>query len=293
VRRGVCAVSLAHSCSFFVLLVARVGGAVLRGTEQGSVRGRSTCRRRARRARRRTPPSCCCPCRTAPSARRTTQSRRLADTGRGGVRAMAIRAGLQRETLTQRGVAHLLVHFFHNLLLPSLISAAPQASPAEPPRHRPARRPGSTQNLSVVQRTHRGRETASVRHGSSARAHEPYGNKVQGHCECDADRPTGPFPSSLPGQPSLPSRLLRGAMLARSSPRGAHSSEPIIRRPATALTSGTLKRRTPAHRPSSQIRLDFHNLRSHGRPYVGASRPRSWSHLLVLGAISWVFIAKS
>ena len=30
----------------------------------------------------------------------------------------------------------------------------------------------------------------------------------------------------------------------------------------------------------------------HRRPYVGVSRPRSWSHLLVLGAISWAFIAK-
>ena len=31
----------------------------------------------------------------------------------------------------------------------------------------------------------------------------------------------------------------------------------------------------------------------HKGPYVGASRLRSWSHLLVLGAISWAFIAKS
>ena len=31
---------------------------------------------------------------------------------------------------------------------------------------------------------------------------------------------------------------------------------------------------------------------NHKRPYVGASRPRSWSHLSVLGAISWAFIAK-
>ena len=29
----------------------------------------------------------------------------------------------------------------------------------------------------------------------------------------------------------------------------------------------------------------------HRRPYVGASRPRYWSHLPVLGAISWAFIA--
>ena len=27
-------------------------------------------------------------------------------------------------------------------------------------------------------------------------------------------------------------------------------------------------------------------------PYVGVSRPRSWSHLPILGAISWAFIAK-
>jgi len=30
---------------------------------------------------------------------------------------------------------------------------------------------------------------------------------------------------------------------------------------------------------------------NHANPYVGASRPRSWSHLPVLGAISWAFIA--
>ena len=30
----------------------------------------------------------------------------------------------------------------------------------------------------------------------------------------------------------------------------------------------------------------------HANPYVGVSRPRSWSHLPVLGAISWAFIAK-
>jgi len=30
----------------------------------------------------------------------------------------------------------------------------------------------------------------------------------------------------------------------------------------------------------------------HKRPYVGASRPGSWSHLPVAGAISWAFIAK-
>ena len=35
-----------------------------------------------------------------------------------------------------------------------------------------------------------------------------------------------------------------------------------------------------------------HMMRGHKRPYVGASRPRSWSHLPVLGAISWAFIAK-
>ena len=32
---------------------------------------------------------------------------------------------------------------------------------------------------------------------------------------------------------------------------------------------------------------------AHKGPYVGVSRPRSWSHLPVLGAISWAFIAKS
>ena len=32
---------------------------------------------------------------------------------------------------------------------------------------------------------------------------------------------------------------------------------------------------------------------THAKPYVGVSRPRSWSHLLVLGAISWAFISKS
>ena len=31
----------------------------------------------------------------------------------------------------------------------------------------------------------------------------------------------------------------------------------------------------------------------HKRPYVGASQARSWSPLLVLGAILWVFIAKT
>ena len=31
----------------------------------------------------------------------------------------------------------------------------------------------------------------------------------------------------------------------------------------------------------------------HRRPFVVVSRPRSWSHLLVLGAISWAFIVKS
>ena len=31
----------------------------------------------------------------------------------------------------------------------------------------------------------------------------------------------------------------------------------------------------------------------HKGPYVGVSRPRSWSHLPVLGAISWAFISKS
>ena len=30
----------------------------------------------------------------------------------------------------------------------------------------------------------------------------------------------------------------------------------------------------------------------HANPYVGVSRPRSWSHLPVLGAISWACIAK-
>ena len=30
----------------------------------------------------------------------------------------------------------------------------------------------------------------------------------------------------------------------------------------------------------------------HKGPYVGVSRPRCWSHLPVLGAISWAFIAK-
>ena len=31
----------------------------------------------------------------------------------------------------------------------------------------------------------------------------------------------------------------------------------------------------------------------HKGPYVGVSRLRSWSHLFVLGAISWAFIAKN
>ena len=31
----------------------------------------------------------------------------------------------------------------------------------------------------------------------------------------------------------------------------------------------------------------------HKRPYVGASHARSWSPLLVLGAILWAFIAKN
>ena len=31
----------------------------------------------------------------------------------------------------------------------------------------------------------------------------------------------------------------------------------------------------------------------HRRPYVGASHARSWSHLLVHGAILWAFIAKT
>ena len=33
--------------------------------------------------------------------------------------------------------------------------------------------------------------------------------------------------------------------------------------------------------------------RGHKRPYVGASHARSWSPLLVLGAILWAFIAKN
>jgi hypothetical protein len=32
---------------------------------------------------------------------------------------------------------------------------------------------------------------------------------------------------------------------------------------------------------------------THKGPYVGVSRPRSWSHLPVLGAIPWAFISKS
>ena len=32
---------------------------------------------------------------------------------------------------------------------------------------------------------------------------------------------------------------------------------------------------------------------AHRRPYVGVSHARSWSRLLVLGAILWAFIAKT
>jgi len=35
------------------------------------------------------------------------------------------------------------------------------------------------------------------------------------------------------------------------------------------------------------------SLQFHRRPFVGVFHARSWSRLLVLGAISWAFIAKS
>jgi hypothetical protein len=38
-----------------------------------------------------------------------------------------------------------------------------------------------------------------------------------------------------------------------------------------------------------QLRSGLHRR----RPFVGVSHARSWSRLLVLGAISWAFIAKS
>ena len=39
---------------------------------------------------------------------------------------------------------------------------------------------------------------------------------------------------------------------------------------------------------------ELHHARAfHKRPYVGVSQFRSWSHWFVLGAITWVFIAKS
>ena len=37
----------------------------------------------------------------------------------------------------------------------------------------------------------------------------------------------------------------------------------------------------------------FANLSDQRRPFVGVSRARSWSRLLVLGAILWAFIAKT
>ena len=50
---------------------------------------------------------------------------------------------------------------------------------------------------------------------------------------------------------------------------------------------GMLEKLTPGCQPRGRALL------YHRRPFVGVSNARSWSRLLVLGAILWAFIAKN
>ena len=51
--------------------------------------------------------------------------------------------------------------------------------------------------------------------------------------------------------------------------------------------------RQDRHEEVEMLRAAIAKMQVHARPFVGASHARYWSPWLVLGAIVWVFIAKS
>ena len=94
-------------------------------------------------------------------------------------------------------------------------------------------------------------------------------------------------PTAVPAIPSLhlpPYRLLP----TRGEGHGEGTTRRQPRRKGCVISRQARGFLTPLASTIS----DFDQIGLHKRPCVGASRPRSWSHLPGLGAISWAFIAK-